>query len=262
MVPTHVPVTDDTMREFWKAHWSATKFAEEYETNFYQRRQEEFQAIIKYLPRNQLLLEAGCSFGHVAEYFRRLGYSIVGLDYVFDALAAGRLNDSIDGYLSFGVLEHFDFGPMPALEEAFRVLKPNGVIAITMPVPTPLVRDWIPRMRPWLSLDPMRRNRHLRRAFGKQVLTKEPHEHKDNFYEKPYSGNEVREFLDAAGFVVVLQMPIYHSFWLWLASRVFRERGSYYKPTKFAELLARALKTVLPWSTAFMGLAIGIKPGQ
>lgn len=268
----------DVMKRFWGSHWSGTKFDEEYQTNFYARRQEEFEAITRHLPRTELVLEAGCSFGHVAEYFRALGYRIVGLDYVFDSLAAGRVkapklsftqgdihslpfsDDSLGGYLSFGVLEHFEFGPMPALREAFRVLKPGGVIAVTMPVPTPLVRKWIPQLRPWLSLDPLRRNNQLRSVFGKEPLDTDHEAHTNGFYEQPYSRSEVREFLEAAGFKVVLQMPIYHSFWLWLASGIFREPNSYYKPTQRAEVLALRLKRLLPWSTAFMGLAIGTKP--
>jgi len=268
----------DAMRNFWASHWSATKFDEEYQTNFYPRRQEEFAAIIEHLPRTELVVEAGCSFGHVAEYFRELGYRVVGLDYVFDSLAAGRTNapklaltqgdihalpfqdNSLGGYLSFGVLEHFEFGPMPALREAFRVLKPGGVIAVTMPVPTPLVRKWIPQLRPWLSLDPIRRNTLLRQIFGKEPLAAAGKENQNGFYEKPYSRSEVQNFLEASGFEVVVQMPIYHSFWLWLASGVFREPHSYYKPNQRAEVLASRLKNLFPWSTAFMGLAIGTKP--
>lgn len=278
MCSVQKPISDDSMRKFWEGHWSATRFEEEYQTNFYPRRQEEFQAIINQLSRNELILEAGCSFGHVAEYFRRLGYSVVGLDYVFRSLVAGHssapsldltqgdihalpfADESLGGYLSFGVLEHFEFGPMPALREAFRVLKPSGVIAITMPLPTPLVREWIPRLTPCFSLDPLRRNRHVRRAFGKEALPNDLDGRENGFYERPYSRTEVREFLEAAGFNIVLQMPIYHSFWLWLLSEVFREQGSYYKPNKGAEILARRLKSLLPWSTAFMGLAIGKKP--
>ena len=266
------------MRDFWASHWSATKFEEEYQTNFYPRRQEEFEAIIKHLPKNELIIEASCSFGHVAEYFRRLGYQVVGLDYVFDSLTAGRTHapqlklaqgdihslpfadNSIGGYMSFGVLEHFEFGPMPALREAFRVLKPGGVIPLTMPVPTPLVREWIPKLRPWLSLDPLHRNNQLRRVFGKEEFVAAKNGSNGNgFYEKPYSHNDVREFLEAAGFTVVSQMPIYHSFWLWLASRMFREPESYYKSNQRAEALAARLKRLLPWSTAFMGLAIATK---
>ncbi|MFS8084126.1 MAG: class I SAM-dependent methyltransferase, partial [Acidobacteriota bacterium] len=83
-------VSYESMRGFWQSHWSATKFAEEYQTNFYPRRQEEFEAIINQLPQGELVLEAGCSFGHVAEYFREQGFRVVGLDYVFDSLAAGH----------------------------------------------------------------------------------------------------------------------------------------------------------------------------
>src|SRR5437016_14280403 len=80
----------DAMHDFWESHWSATKVEEEDQTNFYPRRQEEFDAIIKHLPKDELVVEAGCSFGHVAEYFREQGYQVVGLDYVFDSLAAGH----------------------------------------------------------------------------------------------------------------------------------------------------------------------------
>jgi SAM-dependent methyltransferase len=268
----------DSMRDFWQSHWSATKFQEEYQTNFYPRRQEEFDAIIKHLSKSELVVEAGCSFGHVAEYFRKLGYRVIGLDYVFDSLAAGHANapvlalaqgdihslpfadNSIGGYLSFGVLEHFQFGPQPALREAYRVLSPGGVIAVTMPVPTPLVREWIPKLRPWLSLNPLRRNNHLRRAFGKEVLTPEPAFDGNGFYERPYSQTEVRDVLEASGFRVLLQMPIYHSFWLWLASGVFREPAGYYKSNKRAESIAKFLKKTFPWHTAFFSLTICEKP--
>ncbi len=268
------------MREFWTQHWLNTHYAKEFAANFYPRRQEEFSAIMRYLPRDEQILEAGCSFGHVAEYLRRLGYQVVGLDYVFDSLALGRIqaqkltltqgdihalpfsDNSLGAYLSFGVLEHFEFGPMPALREAFRVLKPGGVIALTMPVPTLLVRQWIPRMRPWLSLDPLRRNTQLRRLFGKEPLAKSNGNGCGEFYERPYGPTEVRAFLDEAGFRVILQMPIYHSFWWWLIGGAFRKKDSYYKSNKMGEAIARFSKNLFPWSTAFMGLAIGVKPGE
>jgi SAM-dependent methyltransferase len=270
--------TYDSMRDFWAAHWSATKFDEEYQTNFHPRRQEEFKAIIEQLPRNEVVLEAGCSFGHVAEYFRKSGYQVVGLDYVFDALGVGRVcapdltllqadihalpmrDNSIGGYLSFGVLEHFDFGPIPALKEAFRVLKPGGVVAVTMPLPSPLVRDWIPRLRPWMALDPLRRNGVLRRLFRRAPLIRESSNGDNGFYEQPYSPAEVRTFLEQSGFRVLRQMPIYHSYWLWLTSGVFRERDGYHQPNKRAERVARVLKKQFPWSTAFFSLAIAEKP--
>lgn len=268
----------DSMREYWVNNWSRTSYANEYAANLYPRRQEEFRAIMEYLPRNGLVIEAGCSFGHVAAYFQEQGYEILGLDYAADALAVGREsapklrlvqgdihalplpNDSIAGYLSFGVLEHFDFGPMPALKEAFRVLKPGAVIAVTMPLPSPLVREWLPRLRPWLTLDPLRRNALLRKAFRKAPADHKPENGDNGFYEQPYSPSEVRAFLEKSGFRVLRQMPIYHSYWLWLTSKVFRERDGYHEPNERAERFARLLKRVSPWSTAFFSLAIAEKP--
>ncbi len=263
------------MREFWEGHWSDTQFTNEYATNFYPRRQEEFQTISKFLSREGPVLEAGCSFGHVADYFSKQGYRVIGLDYAQDALRIGRSHlpdmpliqgdihslpfpdNSLGGYLSFGVLEHFEFGPIPALQEAYRVLRPGGIVAITMPLPTPLVREWIPGAKRWLRLEPLRSNTLLRRISGKS-----PRELKNaisTFYEQPYSKGKVRAFLESAGFHVLHQRPIYHSFWFYLVGKPFRVVSAYYKENAMAEQLGRVAKKTLPWSTAFFSLAIGQK---
>ena len=38
-----------------------------------------------------------------------------------------------DAYISQGVIEHFEEGPQQALNEAWRVLKPDGLAFITVP---------------------------------------------------------------------------------------------------------------------------------
>lgn len=205
----------DTIQAHWDSHWSANRFADEYATNLYPRRQEEFRAICRYLERDALVLEAGCGYGQVVKYFQEQGYETAGLDYAPQGLEIGRANardlklvqgdihalpfpdNALGRYLSFGVLEHFDFGPLPALREAYRVLKPGGIVALTMPLPTALVREWIPRARPWLHLEPLKRNRFLRRMFGKRATIDTPAQ--DSFYEQPYAREQVRSFFDRDG---------------------------------------------------------------
>lgn len=111
--------------------------------------------ILKYLPRYGKVLEAGCGLGRNVFYFRHLGVDIQGLDFsesgLKEALKWDRQqkshtplvrgdvtqlpypDDSLMGYVSLGVVEHFIEGPSRPLEEAFRVLKPGGVAIITTP---------------------------------------------------------------------------------------------------------------------------------
>jgi ubiquinone/menaquinone biosynthesis C-methylase UbiE len=42
-------------------------------------------------------------------------------------------DSSFDAYVSMGVIEHFEEGPGQALLEAHRVLKPDGLIFVSVP---------------------------------------------------------------------------------------------------------------------------------
>jgi SAM-dependent methyltransferase len=96
-------------------------------------------------------VDAGCGFGKWVIYLKQQGYDIVGLDN--NELAIAKLEDfdqslqvelgdildthypdnSFDAYISMGVVEHFEDGPILALKEAYRVLKPNGLIFVSVP---------------------------------------------------------------------------------------------------------------------------------
>jgi SAM-dependent methyltransferase len=62
-----------------------------------------------------------------------------GFDCTFQVGDVQRLpypDDSLAGYLSFGVIEHFIEGPQQPLAEACRALRPGGVAVITTPAPS------------------------------------------------------------------------------------------------------------------------------
>lgn len=111
--------------------------------------------ILKYTPRFGSVLEAGCGLGRYNFYLSHFGIDIIGLDFSEETINhlkewskrngynlnfitgdVKRLpfeDNSLSGYLSFGVIEHFEEGPKIVLDEAFRVLKPGGIAIITTP---------------------------------------------------------------------------------------------------------------------------------
>src|SRR5207253_2014081 len=86
------------------------------------------------------ILEAGCGLAQVVYYLRQRNYPVVGLDYAPEGIGPAKIryaelplylgdvhhlpypNNYFSGYLSFGVVEHFEQGPEPALAEASGVL--------------------------------------------------------------------------------------------------------------------------------------------
>lgn len=105
----------------------------------------------KYLNKEDTYLEAGCGLGAWVIYLKQKGYKILGIDH--DEKVINRVKDfkkdievesgdicnlkyednSLDGYISLGVIEHFEEGTKKPVDEAYRVVKHGGRYIITVP---------------------------------------------------------------------------------------------------------------------------------
>lgn len=141
-------------------------FIERYWTEVWQReggpkgaigkisRRPEYRIMAPYLrrlPKDARLLDGGCGLGDWTVYLSRNGNSTLGLDIsqktiaqlqdlfpdaefaVGDIRETGRPDASFDAYFSWGVFEHFEEGLQRCVGEAYRILKPNGYLFITVP---------------------------------------------------------------------------------------------------------------------------------
>jgi SAM-dependent methyltransferase len=164
------------------------------------------QWISKYTPRFGKIVEAGCGVGRYVFYFRKMGLDIDGVDFSQEVIH--RLNiykeeicseskficgditnlpycdDSVSGYISLGVVEHFIEGPQLALKDAFRALRPGGIAIITTPNISFSQKYF--------------RNKTRIREWVKKILKYPP----KPFFQYEYRPKTLKKFLEKEGFLV------------------------------------------------------------
>jgi ubiquinone/menaquinone biosynthesis C-methylase UbiE len=243
----------DSTRQAWESIWDSASVEVELQTMQYPRAQRQLQHYLPYLTKDDIILEAGSGLSAVVITLRRMGYKVVGLDYAENALHISRKHtpdlplvtgdvhalphpdNSLGAYLSFGVLEHFEQGMSDALNEAYRVLKPNGIAVITIPYPNII---W--KLAQW-----------RRKQQGRTLID-------EDFYESTYTREQLIQEVTQAGFTVVEAIPTAHSYTFWGVHRIFQGKG-YYETNALAETLGSLTRTVAPWLFNFMTMIIAQK---
>jgi SAM-dependent methyltransferase len=185
----------------WSSLWNSQKLSQ---LTAVAERDPLSAYIERHMPRDGIVLEAGCGLGQYVLFLRRRGYAVIGGDYSLPALAAHHQayadsplasldltslpfgDSSLAGYISLGVVEHREAGPQPFLSEAARALRPRGVALVSVP---------------WVN--------GLRRLFGRRLL-KEQRARRDAgtpFYQYCYTSAELRGHLEKAGLRVTHLNP-------------------------------------------------------
>lgn len=162
-----------------------------------------------YAPPGSLMLEGGCGRGQYVAFYSDRGISVIGLDFARDALrnlqsrnpnlalCAGNVADlpfrdeAFDVYYSGGVVEHFESGADSALREARRVLRPGGILLISVPYINPLRR--------LVSLVKKSDRRWVSKAGLDDSVTLGSR----RFFQYAYSKREFQSLLGAAGFDLI-----------------------------------------------------------
>jgi SAM-dependent methyltransferase len=138
---------------------------------------------------------------------RRAGFNVIGLECSAEACGIAKENDpdlavvrgdvldkpfkdsSVDAVMSLGVVEHNEAGPMDALDEIHRILKPGGVLILAVPYNNPWRRLVMNHLLTFVTA-------RRRRADWKL-----------GFAEYRFSKAEVRDFLQRAKFEIVSAHP-------------------------------------------------------
>jgi SAM-dependent methyltransferase len=285
--------------DLWEAMWNMRTIEQELEACDIHRPLRDL--FLSYLPKGGKIVEAGCGLGKWVIYLSRLGYDIVGIDN--SELAVSNLKDydgslqvelgdildihypdsSFDAYISMGVVEHFEEGPIPALKEAHRVLKPNGMIFVSVPTVNVLrriIRRPVRRainafsMSLVILLSGWRQSkrgailaamRTITGALPERVLDvilrrKRSQYH---FIEYRYSRSELENFLRQSGFEVIKTVPddFYgskdHAVGLVVDFPFLGARnGVNFELNPLGKLVSRMLNGISPWMSCSMVLCV------
>lgn len=260
--------------------WSEMWIKKDIKEELYNCRLEyTFQTLFENLINKKAkILDAGCGIGKWVIYYCKKDYDIIGVDNNDIALEIVRNydqnlrvewgdilqlkfpNNFFDSYISMGVIEHFQDGPLMALKEAHRVLKPNGLIFISVPTVNILRKIIRPPLRNFINL--------IWGTFNPfKILVKLNEFLRENknmynvFYEYRFTISEIKNFLKKSNFEPIYIGPhdydnsTQHSIGLVLDFN-FLGGGKNFRLNKIGQMLLNILNFISPWISCSSVLCI------
>jgi SAM-dependent methyltransferase len=163
--------------------------------------------LLAHLPKDGLIVDAGCGTAKWPIYLGRAGYRCIGIEISREACLTARSVDpavrlvradtrraplrsgSVDAVLSLGVVEHDEAGPEAGLREIRRLLKPGGLLVLAVPFNNWFRRLVVNHLQTWVT----RKRRRANLGLG--------------FAEYRFTAREVQRHLAANGFETIASYP-------------------------------------------------------
>lgn len=255
-------MVDAVTKKAWVKNWEGVSIGRILEIFSYERVKKQMAFFLRVLPKGEKILEGGCGLAPYLIRLRQLGYDVEGIDYnkepietvlaydpalpvkVGDVMAITYPDNYFGGYMSLGVIEHFTEGPLRAIREAHRVLKPGGVFIVLVPQNHLFMRIAAP-------IRFLKRNTFLRQLFGKPLDTK--------YWEQYFKKDELRAFLEREGFDVREVHPLDHTASMLSFSDIFRDHSTYDEANRLGLAIGKWCENHLPWITAAQLLFVAYK---
>jgi len=139
---------------YWDEHWQIDDLG-----NYIRKVRSDgtfIPLVKKYLPLGSTILEGGCGRGQLVHALQYQGYKAIGIDSALktvnevkriapnldirygDVRSLDIESNSLNGYISVGVIEHFWEGYHGVLSEMYRTLKLGGFLFVSFPSLSPL----------------------------------------------------------------------------------------------------------------------------
>lgn len=202
--------------QYWDHLWAQSNLHEDALT-MWERPGPIVRELLRHVPAQGSVLEAGCGSGAVAALLERQGCRVTALDFAVPTLSgirrvsplmtlvAGDLrrlpfaDAAFDCVVSLGALEHIEEGFGPALSEHRRVLRQGGRLFLTIPRLSVLksVNDTIGLRMGRRTIYLSRRGRFVER---RATMSRQPSQHAFVQYELP--NRVIAAYVSRSGFKV------------------------------------------------------------